>query len=722
MKTRFSWSAAFLVLVGLTWFGAGSHSLKAADPSVRTRERVAPATAENQAPTIAWSGVADQLLLRLGPVQLLSDARDADGTVARVEYWANGINLATVLPPPPNQPGIPGGGATLFPFTFVPQVPGKYRLTAVVVDDLGATNRSSEVVIRLNAAPVIVIGEAQAGNWTAPVSFLLPVAVVDPDGTIQEVILETSPVGVDRYRTVGVKTSPPFDFQVNDDFGAASNWRVSAWDSDGVVSRQTIQLPQLRPAPGDDPLNPIRLTGDVEGLVVDMRRASSDQAEVQLGRLPSISIAASYSFLWTAPADRLVSVDTFGSTFDTSLQVNRVEAGKPQTPLVRGEDDPLRTPWSRLRFEARLGQTFQIYAFAITNRDVGNLVFNFRTTPWTPRPSASAPANDAFANAQVLEANALAVAGTTRGATGDRPSREVFFGGTNSVWYQWTAPADGLAEVSTSEVTGDTVLSVFTNTPRVVRGQNDDRSETDPSSLVHFRVQAGLVYHIQVGANAPTEGDFKIQLRFPVEDLFSRPPANDAFAQATLLEGPFVSVPGTLVGATGELTPERAEVWWRWTSPVTGPVHAALAPWTSTFTPPRLRVLQGDTMESLVPAPNALPDFLTSESISPRRFLATAGTTYHLVVDGNQVSDFLLTLNAEMSPPLQVALPEPGTAPQKLRVQASHPQRVVLERSLDLETWTPGTTHDLPIGTTDVPLPEPGAVGGVPEFYRVSPQ
>ena len=127
-------------------------------------------------------------------------------------------------------------------------------------------------------------------------------------------------------------------------------------------------------------------------------------------------------------------------------------------------------------------------------------------------------------------------------------------------------------------------------------------------------------------------------------------------------------------------------------------------------------------MESLVPAPNALPDFLTSESISPRRFLATAGTTYHLVVDGNQVSDFLLTLNAEMSPPLQVALPEPGTAPQKLRVQASHPQRVVLERSLDLETWTPGTTHDLPIGTTDVPLPEPGAVGGVPEFYRVSPQ
>lgn len=722
MKTRFSWSAVFLALVGLIGFGAESHTLQAADPSIRTQARVAPANAENQAPTIAWSGVADQVLLRSGQVRLLSDARDADGTVARVEYWANGTNLATVLPPPLFPPPVPGSGAELFAFSFAPAVPGTYRLIAVAVDNLGATNASSEVVIRLNAYPEMVIGEPQAGNWTAPVNFLLPVTVVDPDGTIVEVVLETSPAGLNRYRTLAVKTAPPYDFQVNDFFGPPSDLRVSARDSDDGLTRQTIRLTQLRPAPGDDPLNPIPLTGDVEGLVVDLRRASSDLAEFQLGRLPSVSIASCYSFLWTAPADRLVSVDTFGSTFDTSLQVNRVDAGNPQTPLVRSEDDPLRTPWSRLKFEARSGQTFQIYAFAITNRDVGNLVFNFRTTPWTPGPTASAPANDAFTNAQILEANAPAVAGTTRGATGDRPAREATFGGTNSVWYQWTAPADGLAEVSTSEVTGDTVLSVFTNNPRVVRGQNDDRSETDTSSRVHFRAQAGLIYYIQVGANAPTEGDFKIQLRFPVEDLFSRPPANDAFAQATPLEGLFVSVPGTLVGATGELTSERAEVWWRWTSPVTGPVHAALATWTSTLTSPRLRVLQGDTLESLVPAPNALPDFLTSESISPRRFLATAGTTYHLVVDSNQVFDFRLTLNAQMSSPLQAALPDPGTGPQKLRVQATRPQRVVLERSADLKTWTPGTAYDLPIGTTDLPLPESGAVGGVPEFFRITPQ
>ncbi|MBN9692364.1 MAG: hypothetical protein J0M24_19115 [Verrucomicrobia bacterium] len=721
MKTRFSWSAVFLVLVGLIGFGAGSHPLRAAEPSVRTRVRV-PANVENQAPSVTWSGVTNQVLLRFGSVQLFSVTSDADGKVARVEYWANGTNFATVFPPPLFPPPVPGSRPDLFPFSFAPVVPGTYRLTAVAVDNLGATNASSEVVIRLNAYPEMVVGEPQAGNWTAPVNFLLPVTVVDPDGTIVEVVLETSPAGLNRYRTLAVKTAPPYDFQVNDFFGPPSDLRVSARDSDDGLTRQTIRLTQLRPAPGDDPLNPIRLTGDVEGLVVDLRRASSDLAEFQLGRLPSVSIASCYSFLWTAPADRLVSVDTFGSTFDTSLQVNRVDAGKPQTPVVRSEDDPLRTPWSRLKFEARLGQTFQIYAFALTNRDVGNLMFNFRTTPWTPGPSAPAPANDAFANAQVLEANAPAVAGTTRGATGDQPAREVTFGGTNSVWYQWTAPADGLAEVSTSEVTGDTVLSVFTNNPRVVRGQNDDRSETDTSSRVPFRVQAGVLYYIQVGANAPTEGDFKIQLRFPVEDLFTRPPANDAFAQATVIEGLFVSVPGTLVGATGELTSERAEVWWRWTSPVTGPVHAALVPWTTTFTPPRLRVLHGDSTESLVAAPNALPDWLTSESISPRRFLATAGTTYYLVVDSNQSSDFWITLNAQMSPPLQTALPDPGAGPQKLRIQATRPQRVVLERSLDLKTWAPVATEDLPIGTTDLPLPEPGAIGGNPEFFRVSPQ
>ena len=568
----------------------------------------------------------------------------------------------------------------------------------------------------LNSPPEIGVGEIQTDTWTSPIHFFLPVTATDPDGPIEKVILEYAMAGTGAYRTLAVKTSPPFDFEIEGFFGPPGTLRVSAWDPAGAVSRKTVDLSRLRPAPGDDPYNPIRLPGDVEGLVVDLRLATMDSAEYGLGRLPSVAIPACYSFEWTAPSDRLVSVDTFGSTFDTSLQVNRVETGKPQTVVTRNNDDPLRTPWSRVKFEARTGQKFQIYAFGTTNQDLGNLVFNFHTTPWTPLPQVTPPPNDAFASAQVLEANAPAVAGTTRGATGDLPQKEVPSGGTNSVWYQWTATADGLAEVSTTEVTGDTVISVYTNPSRIIRGQNDDRAETNRSSQTHFRAQAGQVYFIQVEGVAPTEGDFKIQLKFPVEDLFSQPPANDAFATATPLEGLFLSVSGTIVGATGDRYPDRPSVWWRWTSPVTGPVHATVVPWvTPVSILPRLDVLQGDTLESLVPAPNALPNYLTSDSISPRRFLATAGTTYYLTVNDSKPGDFFLRLNAEMTPPLQVSVPAIESDLPKLRIQATYPQRVVVERSTDSKQWLPGEAFDVPIGTTEVKMP----VGGPVEFYRV---
>ena len=710
-------NGSILLLSLLLLLGLGTRRLNADDSLARPRSRVARAGLTNLPPAIEWAGVTHQTLQWPGVVELRSKTSDADGKVVRVEYWSNGTNIATVLPPPLFPPPIPGSGADLFPFTFAPQDPGTYRLTGVSVDDLGATNSSPELVIRLNAPPELVVGGIETDTWVSPIHFVLPVTAVDSDGTIEKVILEYAMAGTGVYRTLGVKTSPPFDFEIGGFFGPPGTLRVSAWDMEGVISRQTVDLSRLRPAPGDDPYNPIRLSGDAEGLVVDLRQATLDSAEYQLGRLPSLAIPACYSFEWTAPSDRLVSVDTFGSTFDTFLQVNRVEAGKPQTVVGRNNDDPFRTPWSRLRFEARVGQTFQIYAFGNTNRDLGNLVLNFRTTPWTPHPKSPSPPNDAFANAQVLEANAPAVPGTTRGATGDLPQKEVPSGGTNSVWYQWTAPADGLAEVATTEVTGDTVVSVYTNPSRIVRGQNDDRSETDFSSRTLFRAQAGQVYFIQVEGVAPIDGDFKIRLRFPVEDLLSQPPAHDAFAQAAPLEGLFVSLAGTLVGATGDLNPSRPSVWWRWTSPVTGPVHATVIPWVSPVTIfPRISVLQGDTLQSLVPAPNVLPDHLTSDGLSPRRFLATAGTTYYLMVDDTKPGDFFVRLNAEMTPPIRISVPDIGSPLPRLRIQATYPQRVVVERSTDSRQWVPSEAFDVPIGTTDVTV----LVGGPVEFYRVA--
>jgi uncharacterized repeat protein (TIGR03806 family) len=71
------------------------------------------------------------------PVVLSATASDSDGTVAKVEFFANGLKL---------------GEDTASPFEFVwtPGAPGTYSLTAVAMDDDGTNAPSSEINIFIN--------------------------------------------------------------------------------------------------------------------------------------------------------------------------------------------------------------------------------------------------------------------------------------------------------------------------------------------------------------------------------------------------------------------------------------------------------------------------------------------------------------------------------------------------------------------------------------------
>jgi len=135
--------------------------------------------------------------------------------------------------------------------------------------------------------------------------------------------------------------------------------------------------------------------------------------------------------------------------------------------------------------------------------------------PPSPTPTPAPPANDNFANAQVLTGCSPTATGTNVGATKESGELIHFLqsaGSTKSVWYQWQAPVSGTATISTAGSTFDTVLAVYTGNSVNALGfvaNNDDVSGTNTSSFVTFTATAGVNYRIAVDGynNSGSGGD-----------------------------------------------------------------------------------------------------------------------------------------------------------------------------------------------------------------------
>ncbi len=138
-----------------------------------------------------------------------------------------------------------------------------------------------------------------------------------------------------------------------------------------------------------------------------------------------------------------------------------------------------------------------------------------------------APANDNFANAQVITGTSGTVAGTTLGAT--RQAGEPNHGGgtgslagTASVWYQFTAAGSGTATITTCNSGFDTLLGVYTgsavNALSIV-GQNDDNGVAACASSLHSRVQfpatQGTTYRVAVDGYGTAKGAVSLNWTLP---------------------------------------------------------------------------------------------------------------------------------------------------------------------------------------------------------------
>ena len=149
------------------------------------------------------------------------------------------------------------------------------------------------------------------------------------------------------------------------------------------------------------------------------------------------------------------------------------------------------------------------------------------------------PANDNFANAQTLSGPATTAFANTLGA-GKEPNEPNHAGnpGGSSIWYRWTAPADGVWSLDASGSTFGTLLAVYSGgTLAGLSVVASNQTAAGYANSLTFNASHGAVYDIAVDGISGASGDVALQLA-PVP------------AVVTVLSSGFESLEGFLAGLT----------------------------------------------------------------------------------------------------------------------------------------------------------------------------
>lgn len=267
----------------------------------------------------------------------------------------------------------------------------------------------------------------------------------------------------------------------------------------------------------------------------------------------------------------------------------------------------------------------------------------------------AAPDNDSFSNRTPLDGDSGDFEVYQLDATRE-PSEPAHTAppliGYASVWWTWTAPADGVLALDGEQSDYSTLLYVAIYT-------GDALSQLQPiagDSLKKYQplfasVRAGESYQIAVSFPSDHPPDYSFGQVTPMHFRFYPPPPNDLFANRTVVTGSIIPLNGYTVGATrepgepphGDL-PLNNSVWWQWTPSEDGLV---LIEGTPTFRG-TLRPYIGSEANQLIPVPL---------SAARDRFEVHSGQTVQIAVvpyDPTVAGPVPLTL---VFSPLRVFLP-----------------------------------------------------------------
>lgn len=233
------------------------------------------------------------------------------------------------------------------------------------------------------------------------------------------------------------------------------------------------------------------------------------------GQAPGLSIWHS----WTAPASGTATLSTAGSSFDTVLAVYTGGTVGALTPVAANDNPANGGTAAAVSFQAVAGT---VYLIAVDGKGgaSGNVTL-------AGSVAGTVPANDALASAVAVSGSAFTVTGSNVGATrqAGEPNHALVSGG-KSVWWRWTAPANGTMVLVTAGSAYNTVLAVYTG-DRVDRlrsvAANDNVSSSNLSSRVSFSVRAGTMYRIAVDGFQGAAGAIQLAGTFTAKTQLAAP-------------------------------------------------------------------------------------------------------------------------------------------------------------------------------------------------------
>lgn len=406
----------------------------------------------------------------------------------------------------------------------------------VTGSNLGASKESGEPNHGANAG-----GRSIWWTWTAHLN--APVIVSTRNSTFDTALAVYTGTSLGSLALIGENDdSDPFNpaagsvvaFQ-----GVAGQTYQIAVDgyrsADGNVAAGTVELSLIQttpPVPGGNDLfvNRFLITGQTNSVIGVNTNASKEIGEPNHAGNDG---GRSVWWSWVAPASTPVTINTLGSGFDTILGVYQGTSGGALT-LVAADERSAGSGLSVVTFEAVQGVEYQIAVDGFNNGSgaaAGRVVLNLRQYQAGPLH-----ANDDFEHAPPISAPFLTVVGNNIGAT--RQSGEPAHGTApqgRSVWWTWTAPADGPVTISTTNSQFDTILGVYTGTSvdaLSLVAENDDIDPGRRQSSVTFQAAAGVVYRIAVDGYGNQIGFVSLTIS-PGADAPSAPQIQQAPADQT---------------------------------------------------------------------------------------------------------------------------------------------------------------------------------------------
>ncbi len=361
---------------------------------------------------------------------------------------------------------------------------------------------------------------------------------------------------------------------------------------------------------------------------------------------------------WTAPENGTLEITTQGSTVATTLAVY-TGTQLAKLVVVAHDRDSGSSGSSLVRLSVQSGTAYQI-AVADSAGSSGRVRLRLIHT------TSIDLANDGFANRIRLAGGLTQATASNVEASKElgEPSHAGNLGG-KSLWWTWTAPADGTVTLTTlgsttsaqgSQSTGalDTLLAVYTGTRvsalTAVASNDNAPGNAGLHSVVSFYATQGTVYQIAVdGFRDPDTGAAEGTIALKLTHVR----ANDKFAARYSITTPSVIVTGASNTHATKETGEPAHagnaggksVWWTWTAPSAGTV--TLSTVNSTFDT-LLAVYTGTSVGALVPVAqnDNAADNVTTSALT---FTAVSGQRYQIAVDGKDGAGGTIALNLQFA-------------------------------------------------------------------------